>query len=334
MMDHKISWLAWMVCGGLLVASPGLAGAVDGTDAESDVLLQVHLPREVMVQDSHLSLSQVSVIRGPGVVVAKASKVGLGRFSVPGQKVVLDRPTILSCLASSGIPSAQVRLTGAEAVTVRRQLKIVETADLIAAAEQFLRQFPAARAACKIIPVIRPKDLVLSEVPEQVELKPRLVRRGARGQVTVEVAVMVDGRNMGTRNVAFRLRYERRRVVAIDQIPEGTVLSPENVKIEAVESDWPEPVGWKPPYGQATIRTVPANAAIRADMIGPVRSAVFVRRNQTVQIRLDRAGLLVTAMGTALQEAHAGECLKVRNADSNRIIICRVKVDGTVEPML
>lgn len=334
MMDHRISWLVWMVCGGLLMARPGLAGAVAQADAESDVLLQVHLPREVMVQDSHLNLSQISVIRGPGAVVAKASKVGLGQFSVPGQKMVLDRNTILSRLASSGIPSVQVRLTGAEAVTVRRQQKILETEDFIEAAERFLRQYPAARSACKIIPIIRPKDLVLSEVPEQIELTPKLARRGTRGHVTVAVAVTVDGRNMGTRNVAFRLRYERRRVVAIDQIPEGTVLSPENVKIATVESDWPEPVGWKPPYGQATIRTVPANAAIRADMIGPVPSAVFVRRNETVQIRLDRAGLLVTAMGTALQEAHAGECLKVRNADSNRIIICRVKVDGTVEPML
>jgi flagella basal body P-ring formation protein FlgA len=42
----------------------------------------------------------------------------------------------------------------------------------------------------------------------------------------------------------------------------------------------------------------------------------------------------VTAVGVALQEARAGEYVKVRNADSSRIILCKVNVDGTVEPML
>jgi flagella basal body P-ring formation protein FlgA len=43
---------------------------------------------------------------------------------------------------------------------------------------------------------------------------------------------------------------------------------------------------------------------------------------------------VITAMGKALQEARAGEYLKVRNSDSQRVIMCRVKTDGTVEPML
>ena len=45
-------------------------------------------------------------------------------------------------------------------------------------------------------------------------------------------------------------------------------------------------------------------------------------------------GIVVTAMGTALKEARAGELVKVRNADSRRVILCRVKNDGTVEPIL
>ena len=104
--------------------------------------------------------------------------------------------------------------------------------------------------------------------------------------------------------------------------------------IETVESDRPEPANWKPPYGLAVTRTVPAHAEIRPDMIGTPRSSTVVRRNETVEIRLERPGLVVSAMGTALQEAHAGEVLKVRNADSNRIVMCRVRADGAVEPIL
>lgn len=333
-MDHKIYRLALIAWGGLLVAGPGLVAATPGVAGDSDVLLQVHLPRQVKVQSQQLNLGQVSVIRGLGAVVAKASRIGLGRFSMPGQEVVLDRPTILSRLASSGIFPSQVRLTGAEAVTVRREQEIIETEDFIEAAQQFLQQYPVARSASTIIPIVRPKDLVLPELPEQLTLTPKIGRRTARGHVTVQIQVAVNGRDVGTRNVSFRLRYKRHRAVAAEQIPEGTVLSVENVKIETTESNRPEPAGWKPPYGQVVIRTLPAGAEIRPDMIGSAQSAVVVRRNETVQIRLERPGIIITAMGTALQEAHAGECLKVRNADSNRVIICRVKVDGTVEPML
>ncbi|MHC4518723.1 MAG: flagellar basal body P-ring formation chaperone FlgA, partial [Planctomycetota bacterium] len=236
--------------------------------------------------------------------------------------------------ASSGVSIAHVRLTGAEAVTVRRRQKIIETEDFIAVARGLLREHPMSRSVCGVVPVIRPKDMVLAELPERIELIPQLAGRSSRGRVTVRIQVRVDGRDMGTRDIVFRLRYERHRVVAIDQIPEGTVLGPENVKIETVESDRPEPVGWKPPYGQVATRTLPANAEIRPGMIGSARPAVVVRRNETVQIRLERPGILVTAMGTALQEAHAGECVKVRNDDSRRVILCRVNTDGTVEPIL
>ena len=63
-------------------------------------------------------------------------------------------------------------------------------------------------------------------------------------------------------------------------------------------------------------------------------SPVVVLRNEAVVIRIQRPELLVTAMGIALQEARAGECVKVRNVDSSRVVLCRVNTDGTVEPML
>ena len=43
---------------------------------------------------------------------------------------------------------------------------------------------------------------------------------------------------------------------------------------------------------------------------------------------------MVTAVGMALQEGRTGECVKVRNTDSSRVIVCKVNADGTVEPVL
>ena len=68
-------------------------------------------------------------------------------------------------------------------------------------------------------------------------------------------------------------------------------------------------------------------------MVGQREPAVVVKRNQNVIIQVERPGLVVTAIGKAMQQARAGEYIKVRNLDSQRIILARVNEDGTVEPV-
>ena len=333
-MNRNVCYLCLLI-GGSWLASPSVWGAVVAADVPAgEVPLQVHLPREVTVRDCRLNLGEVSVVRGPANLVNKASLVGLGRLSLPGQTVVLDRPTILSCLASSGIAASQVRLTGAQAVAVRRQQKIIEDDDFIEIGREFLKRYPTARRASEMTVTMRPKELVLDDIPKKIELTPKLARSGSRGQVMVQVEVLADGQAVGIRTVSFRLRFPRRRLVTTEPILEGMALTADNVKIETVAGDQPEPAGWKPPYGSVATRPIPADTEIRQGMIGTARSDVVVRRNEVVQIRIERPGILITAMGTALQEAHAGEYLKVRNTDSRRTIVCRVRADGTVEPTL
>jgi flagella basal body P-ring formation protein FlgA len=201
-------------------------------------------------------------------------------------------------------------------------------------ARQFLKQAAPASVVYEAIPLVRPKELALTGEPEDIQLEPQLMSSTARGIVTVQVRVIVGGKDIGSRNIPFRLKYECRRVVTRSDIAEGTVLTSENVKIEKTFSNRPEPVGWKPPYGLVATRALPAKMEIRDDMIHSARSDVIVRRNRTVVIRIERPGFTVTAVGTALQEARTGETLKVRNEDSRRVIVCTVNPDGTVAPVL
>jgi flagella basal body P-ring formation protein FlgA len=296
--------------------------------------LQVHLPREVTVQGHLLTLGQVSVLRGDPALLAAAARIGLGQLSMPGQRAVLDRPTILSRLASQGITAQQVRLTGAEAVTVRRLQKIISTEDFIEAGQTFLRQHPPGPAISALLPTVKPKDLILPGQVTDLQMTPRYVRTSARGHVTIQIAVSADGKACGIREIPFRLKYQGHRVVTVKEIPEGTALTAENVKIETVESGQPEPADWKPPYGLLAVRTLAADTEIRDEMVNTAPSPVVVLRNEAVVIRIQQPALIVTAMGIALQEARAGEYVKVRNADSSRVVLCRVNADGTVEPML
>lgn len=333
-------------CGDLKAAGPGdgspssvendRQATPDGAtlDSGATAVLQVHLPREVTVQGNLLTLGQISVLRGDAALAAVVAQIGLGQLSAPGQKAILDRATILSRLASQGIASEQVRLTGAEAVAVRRHQKLISSEEFIEAGKTFLRQRPPGPSICETIATVKPKDLVLPGQAADLQVTSRFVRTGARGFVTVQIAVTADGKDCGVREIPFRLKYQCRRAMTAKEIPEGTALTPENVKVETVVSDEPEPANWRPPYGLLATRTLAAETEIRGELAGPAQSPVVVLRNETVVIRMQRPGLLVTATGLVLQEARAGEYVKVRNTDSGRVISCKVNADGTVEPVL
>ena len=190
----------------------------------------------------------------------------LGRFSVPGQKITLDRATILSRLASQGIPAESVVLTGADAVTVRRRQQIISGDEFVSFARLFLQQNPPGTSLCDGTAAAKPKDLVLLDEPQNMQLVPRFVENGANGFVTVQVAVVVDGKEVGSRTVPLRLRYRCHKAVTLQEISEGATLTPENVKIEETVSDRPE-TGWKSPYGLVALRDLPARTEIRDGMV-------------------------------------------------------------------
>ena len=124
---------------GVIVISVGMtlvlfrpAAATDASESSQEKSgLRIYLPREVSVGNGDLSLGQVGIVRGEDALVAKANTIALGRISVPGQSLVIDRPTVLSRLACSGIPASKVVLTGAEETTVRQQHRVVGTDEFI-----------------------------------------------------------------------------------------------------------------------------------------------------------------------------------------------------------
>ncbi|MHC4720211.1 MAG: flagellar basal body P-ring formation chaperone FlgA [Planctomycetota bacterium] len=299
---------------------------------EEDSALQVHLPREVTIEEETAKLGQVSIMRGEESLVAKAREIALGQISMAGQEIIIDRQMVLSRLACSGIPSSEVMLTGAEKVRIKQQQQIISSDRFVEQASLFLKGRLPADRVCQPDPIRTPKDLVVPETSEKVELVARLVA-GTRNQAKVQISVFADSEEVETREVAFRLKYNCRRATALVDIPAGGLISPENVKIEEHLSDNPEPSNWRPPYGLVARRGIAANTVLRPSMMGHLKPDVIVKRNQNVVIRMERPGLSVTAVGKAMQKGSVGEYIKVRNVDSQRLILARVNEDGTVEPV-
>jgi len=302
------------------------------SDSQKDSYLKIYLPREVTVKDSNLSLGQVSIIQGGEPLAAKAGEVALGRISVPGQQIVIDRPMILSRLACNGIPTSKVTITGAEKTTVKQQNQTVSSSEFVSLANSFLEKNHPDDSARKWNLIHKPKDFVVSAENKDIRFSPRLVQTGVKNQARVEITILSGSTKIGVRQVTFELIYEHQQAVTTVDIPAGAAISPENIKIEKVPSNDPEPVNWKPPYGLVAKRRIPACTVLVPNMLESLDAPIILKRNQNVVIRIEKPGFLITAMGITMQDGKAGDYIKIRNTDSQRIILARINEDGTVEP--
>ena len=316
----------------LLALSPFCRASTN--DPNDNLTLQIYLPREIVIKGNCLTLGQLALVRGSDHLAARANEILLGRISIPGQEVVIDRPTVLSRLASNGIPASMVTFVGAEKVMVKQQQQIIKGTDFIKRASAFLKDNPPVASACRFEPILMPQDLIAPDSGKSIELRPRLVNGCTGNQAKVQVIVLQDGKQIGSREATFRLKYNCRTAVTLVDIPAGAVINSENVKVENTLSNHPEPVDWKLPFDLVVKRPLPANTALTANMVAPASRPLVVERNQNVVIRIEKPGFLITALGKTLENGRAGEYIKVRNVDSQRIILARVNEDGTVEPVL
>ena len=307
-----------------------IAGPVSGTDPA----LRVYLPREVTVEGPRITFDQVAICQGDAALCQKAQAVSLGAFSVAGQQIVLDRPAILSRLASCGIDSGQVTISGADRVVVRRDEKSIPPERFIAVARAFLdKQSQSARPhAVKVIQ--RPQPWVLPITSAQVTLRPHDATYAVRGTQRVRVDIVQNGQIVGHRDVAFALRYQHPQAVAAVDLAPGTVLTMDNTKITSIDSDRPPTPGWRAPFGQIIQRPIRAGEPIPETLIAPPEPPVLIRSRQMVVVRLETPALVVSWIGQALDEGRLGQLIKVRMgaARNGRIITARVQQDGTVEP--
>jgi len=312
----------------LLASAGGRAG-----EPAKDDSLRIHLPREITIEGNIPSLGQVGIIRGGESLVARADKITLGRISAPGQEIAISRVAVLSRLASNGIPASKVTLTGAEKVKVRQQSQTIKAGEFVDLARSFLGKNPPAGSVCRFDLLRGPKDLILEGARKDMKLVPRLVKVATPSQARVQIAVIAGGKEIARGDVSFRMKYKGHKVVTLADIPAGAIISAENVKLEETVSSYPEPANWAAPYGLVARRRLPKNTVIVSNMVGPIKPPIVIKRNQSVLIKIEVGGLSVTAIGQSVEDGRAGQYIRVRNVDSQRIILAKVNEDGTVQPV-
>lgn len=79
-----------------------------------------------------------------------------------------------------------------------------------------------------------------------------------------------------------------------------------------------------------TRRAISPGTVLTEDMLDIPPAA---KRNSQVTIIVDYGGIFITTYGLALQDGRPGDVIRVRNLESQRIIMAKVQQDGTVVPL-
>ena len=309
----------------LFVSLPAIA-------AEPDLV--VHLPREITVNSDIVLLSDIAILKGDSGVVSGASGLGIGRLVNAGESITVDRNTVLSRLAANDISKDTVEFTGADEVVVRLKNTTIPGMQIMNFAQKFIEEKVLNESVFRVDPRTEPDDLVISNTEYVPTLEAKLLPSGSRSYAKVRVYIYGGGKEIARKDVVFDLMYSRRVALAKTEIRAGDLLSSENVKVSTIISNTPEEVGWEVPYGFSARNNFDAGDEIQMKMVEELASSMLIERNQTVIITVDQPGMHITARGKAMEKGRKGDYIKVRNIDSQRIVVVKVKEDGTVEPVL
>ena len=296
--------------------------------------LQIHLPREIAVSDSVVTVGSIGVLSGDQEILDSVADVPLGKVVNSREGIVIDRNTILSRLADNDVSQSNVSFTGAEQVTVTVDSTIVSGEEVISFAKSFLAKQGLPKSLHSMNPRRVPEDILLTGFHGDVTKEGVLLRSGSRSQAKVRVVVKSEGIVKGKLDVVFNLNFNCRVAVATKHIEAGDVITIDNITIEDTVSNTPQENNWRAPLGYVAKRNLVEGTQIRDYMLEEVQPSVIIERNQTVVIKVESSGFLITAMGKAMEAGRRGELIKVRNADSQRIIVAEVNSDGTVRPVL
>ncbi len=296
--------------------------------------VHVHLPRQVQIEGSLVQLGQISVVRCDSALNEELNDLKLGQIFSPQQDFVVDRAMITSRLVSQGIDPEAISFTGAQRVTIQRRSQALSGAALTQQARTFLLERLPYLSQCVLEPTRQLDELNIGQVTGNLRIEPVLLSDPQSKQLRVRL-ILNDGlTEVAKQDIVFRVRYRTGHLVATAPIAKGQTLTAENVKIEEALSNCPEDVVTEIPYGKIVTVAVDPNSIIRPQWLQDSRPPVMLERNSHVVIAVDLPGLRITAMGTTLSQGRSGELVKVRNNDSRRVILCKVKTDGSVEPVL
>ena len=240
----------------------------------------------------------------------KLRSIGICPTPLPGGMRTISREQIVIALRRAGIADGSVDLLCPPQVTLRRTQSVVTGQALFDTAKSFARNSVSLPGKLEIEARRLPPD---QSVPTgKIELRIKAgTRNPRRGQNSVSVEIVIDGKVYRTVGVQLNLRVFAPVLIATKSVGRSEAISQANAAMEERDITMlPDDVLFESPSGDWTASAPIAEKAVirRQWIVAPPA----VKSGESVLVVVESGGVRVTEKGTAVQDGRPGDTIKVR----------------------
>lgn len=334
--------LRWLIAVGCLgIGSYDLRAdeprAVD--DVGQSPVVVITVKAQASPASTRVTLGDVAELRG-GTKAECDRLRALDLVDRPGEFVdmTLGRAILDFRLQLAGLEKSAYRLEGAEQVHLTLGRYLVPETEIIEAAKQFVRTRLAGHGE-DVAFVLTHAVRNLPPIPaRQADIRLECDWRSSMppiGKVRIDVAVLVRDARYGVVPVHLDVKILETVAVSERRIERGEPITTAQVSLVRRSVDRLDT--FVTPADLATSKRAkytiqPGQALLRSDIESPAAEVPILVKQQSMVKLVARLGdLQVTAVGEAMQDGRAGQRIRVRNVDSQKIVQGRVVDRSVVE---
>jgi len=328
--EGRIRSLLHGIC--LVLFAVGAALSICKTALGTEGLI-INLKSDASIGSGKILLKDVADLQGSDIRKINAFlEVSLGPAPEFGSVKILSRNQIVELLQAAVGPLRDEKLAGASAVQIRLKGRKVEADEIASLVKSYLLETSSWKESEIEIPFIGnlqgmelpPEDATLRVAPSGAVMS----KRG----ILAPIEIVQGGKTLRCYWITAGVVLHADVLAAARKIPSGKIMETGDlvqkpVRITNLRSDYLRSQDGI--LGQAARRSLLAGEAVtREDFVNPV----LVKNGETVQLRLQRNGIVLLSRGRAEQDGKLGQIIRVRNLDFSNVL--KAQVTGRSEVML
>ncbi len=255
----------------------------------------------------------------------------VGTAPDPGLASVLDAREIISKIEKShNSKLAGIIWKGSPLITVSRESMTITAKQILQIIDDFIAQntHQLPDADISFIPESLPLPFEVPTGALSWDVVPS--SPGVIGSSRFSIIFKVDDKVRKNFSVRGQTRAITPVVITTRRLKYGEIVTPEMLSV--ADRD----ISSVPSYARdisEVVGSVVKRNIIKGAVIGPeyVELPPVIRKGELVKIVVNQSGLVLTATGIARADGRKDEVIRVKNANSNKLIYCRVQAPGLVE---
>lgn len=292
--------------------------------------LLINLKDEAAVASDRVFLKDVANLRGPDSnQIEKLANISLGLTPTFGETAILSRHQIGELMKPVIGPLPLDVFAGASAVQIRLQGRQITADDIATILKSHLLETTTWRESEITIRSIG--NLNGIELPPEdgvLRVSSNAAIMGQR-RISAPIEMLYGGRSLRNFWITAEIGIRAEVLTATRKISSGTTLTSNDVTPKYVDiSDLHGSYARNPEdiVGKTSRRTLSAGDPLTRENFA---EPLLVKSGETVRLRLERDGLVLTSLAKAEQNGKLGQMIRVRNIDFSTLL--KAQVTGRAE---